>query len=303
VGRIRTWCRKDFPLRVFTLGRSLLLGALIVSGVANAVSAQDEMPPGVSLEVFANGIAAEVPQEADQILLVELSMQAGSTLPLEPDAQTVSLVAMREGELSGKLDTAVEIGRADAEPGQTEQAAAGTEFTLEAGDSALIPAGAVGEMTSGEKPLSALLLVAAPAAADNGTAGVAPDGVTFTPLAAGDTPELDEGALFWLGQFTLQPGASFPGQAQPGVELGAGTAGEFTMKSTGGPGVVVLRDFTHSVSAGEQPAVAEAATGDILTFGAGDAVYFPDGNTVDISNAGSAEAVTLFGGVGPLPAE
>jgi quercetin dioxygenase-like cupin family protein len=288
---------------LFTLGRGLLLGALIVGGIANAVSAQDEMPEGVSLEVFANGIAAEVPQEADQILLVELTMQAGSALPLEPDTQMVSLVAVREGGLSGKLKMPIEIGRADAAPGQTEEAAAGTGFILAAGDSALIPAGAVGEMTSGENPVSALLLVAAPGASDNGNSGVAPEGVTFTPLAAGDTPELDEGALFWLGQFTLQPGASFPGQAQPGAELGAGTVGEFTVKTTGGPGFVILRDFTKSVSAGEQPAVTEGNTGDTVTFGAGDAVYFPDGNTVDISNAGTTEAITLFGGVGPLPAE
>jgi quercetin dioxygenase-like cupin family protein len=288
---------------LFTLGRSLLLGALIVGGVASEVSAQDQMPEGVSLVVFANGIAAEVPQEADQILLVDLAMKADSSLPLEPDAQTVSLVAVREGELSGKLEIAIEIGRADAEPGQTEAAAAGTEFTLSTGDSALIPAGAVGEMTSGENPVSALLLVAAPAAPDNGNSGVAPEGVTFTPLAAGNTPELDEGALFWLGQFTLQPGAMFPGQAQPGAELGAGTSGEFTMKTTGGPGFIVLRDFTKSVLAGEEPAVAEETTGDTVTFGAGDAVYFPDGNTVDISNAGATEAITLFGGVGPLPAE
>ncbi|MDQ2653046.1 MAG: hypothetical protein M3Z20_08370 [Chloroflexota bacterium] len=290
-------------MRLFTLGRGLLLGALIVGGIASVVSAQDEMPEGVSLDVFANGIAAEVPAEADQILLVELTMKAGSALPLEADAQTVSLVAMRDGELSGKLKTAIQIGRADAEPGQTEEVAAGTEFTLAAGDSALVPAGAAGEMTSGENPVTALLLVAAPGASDNGNAGVAPEGVTFTPLAAGDTPELEEGALFWLGQFTLQPGASFPGQAQPGAELGAGTSGEFTMKTTGGPGFVILRDFSESVLAGEQPEVAEETAGDTVTFGAGDAVYFPDGNTVDISNAGSTEAITLFGGVGPLPAE
>jgi hypothetical protein len=49
--------------------------------------------------------------------------------------------------------------------------------------------------------------------------------------------------------------------------------------------------------------VAEETASDTITFGPGDAVYFPDGNTVDISNAGSTEAITLFGGVGPLPAE
>jgi hypothetical protein len=290
-------------LRLFTLGRSLLLGALIAGGIVTAASAQDEMPEGVSLDVFANGIAAEVPQEADQILLLELAMKAGSTLPIEPDTQAVSLVAVREGELTGQLDTQIEIGRADAAPGQTEEIAAGTDFTLAAGDSTLIPAGAVGQIATDSESASALVLVASPSMSDNGNAEVTPDGVTFTPLAAGDTPELHEGALFWLGQFTLQSGAIFPGQAQPGAELGAGTAGEFTMKTTGGPGFVILRDFTKSILAGEQPAVAEEITGDIVMFGAGDAVYFPDGNTVDISNAGSTEAVTLFGGVGPLPAE
>lgn len=290
-------------MRLFTLGRRLLLASLILGSVATAVSAQDEMPEGVTLDVFANGIATEVPEEADQILLIELTMMAGAELPLEPDAQTVSLVAVREGELTGKLDMPLQIGRADAEPGQTEEAAAGDEFTLSAGDSALVPAGAVGEFSSGDDLVSALMLVAAPFRSDDGNADVVPDGVTYTPLAAGDTPQLDEGALFWLGQFTLQPGAAFPGQAQPGAELGAGTEGEFTMKTTGGPGFVVLRDFTKSVLAGEQPTVAEESAGDTITFGAGDAVYFPDGNTVDISNAGSTEAITLFGGVGPLPAE
>ncbi len=290
-------------MRLFTLGRSLLFGALIVGGAASAVSAQDDMPEGVTLEVFANGIAAEVPQEADQILLIELTMMSDSHLPLNPDAQSVTLVAVRDGELTGKLETPLQIGRADAAPGQTEEAAAGTAFTLSAGDSALVPAGAAGEVSSGDNPVSALMLVAAPSMSDDGNAEVVSDGVIYTPLAAGDTPELDAGALFWLGQFTLQPGASFPGQAQPGAELGAGTAGEFTMKTTGGSGSVVLRNFTHSVLNGEEPEVAEANIDNIVTFGAGDAVFFPDGNTVDISNAGTTEAITLFGGVGPLPAE
>lgn len=289
-------------MRLFTLARSLLLGALIAGGVSTA-SAQDEMPEGVSLEVFANGIAAAVPKEANQFLLVELTMTAGAQLPVDPGAQSVTLLAVREGELSGDLDTPIEIGRADAEPGQTEAAAADAAFTLSAGDSALVPAGAGGEISAGDDPVTALMLVAIPFMSDDADARVAPAGVTFTPLAMGDTPELNDGALFWLGEFTLQPGASFPGQAQPGAELGAGTAGEFTMKTTGGPGFVVLRDFTQSVLAGEQPAVAEETAGDTITFGVGDAVYFPDGNTVDISNAGTTEAVTLFGGVGPLPAE
>ena len=290
-------------MRLLTLGRSLLLGTLLLGGVAAAVSAQDDMPAGVTLEVFANGIATAVPADADQILLTELTMVADSALPLEPGALRVSLVAVRAGALSGSLDKSIEIGRADAAPGQTEEASAGTDFTLETGDSALIPAGAVGELQAGNNLVSVLMLSAAPGASDDGNANETPQGVTLTPLAAGDTPDLEEGALFWLGQFTLQPGATFPGQAQPGAELGAGTAGEFTMKTTGGPGFVVLRDFTTSVIAGKEPAVAEETSGDTVTFGAGDAVYFPDGNTVDISNEGSTDAITLFGGVGPLPAE
>jgi quercetin dioxygenase-like cupin family protein len=290
-------------LRLLTLGRSLLLGTLLLGGVAAAVSAQDDMPAGVTLEVFANGIATSVPADADQILLTELTMVADSALPLEPGALRVLLVAVRAGALSGTLDKSIEIGRADAAPGQTEEASAGTGFTLETGDSALIPAGAVGELQAGHNLVSVLMLSAAPGGSDDGNANETPQGVTLTPLAAGDTPALEEGALFWLGQFTLQPGATFPGQAQPGAELGAGTAGEFTMKTTGGPGFVVLRDFTRSVIAGEEPAVAEETSGDTVTFGAGDAVYFPDGNTVDISNEGSTDAITLFGGVGPLPAE
>ena len=290
-------------MHMLSLGRSLLLVTLLAGGLATAVSAQDEMPEGVSLVVFANGIAPVVPPEADQIMLVKLTMTSGSTLPLEADAHSVSLMAVREGELRGTLDTAIEMSRADAEPGQTEEAAAGTEFTLATGDSALIPADAVGEITPTAAGATALVLMAAPSASDDGDAYVAPEGVTYTPLAAGDTPELQAGALFWLGQFTLQPGASFPGQAQPGAELGAGTAGEFTMKTTGGPGSIVLRDFSNSVMAGKEPEIADETAGDTVTFGAGDAVYFPDGNTVDISNAGSTEAITLFGGVGPLPAE
>lgn len=290
-------------MRFFTLGRSLVLGALLLAGVAAPALAQDGMPEGVTLAVFANGIAAEVPAEASQIVLLEVGWQANAVWPVEPDAQAVALVAVRTGELTGALDTAIEIGRHDAEPGQTEQVAAKSAFTLEEGDSALVPAGAVGELKAGDAAASALLFVAAPGMRDDGDAADMPAGVVVTPLAAGDTPKLDGPALIWLGQFTLQPGAMFPGQAQPGAELGAGTAGEFTMKTTGGPGSVVLKDFATAAAHGEQPEVTEATVGDTVTFGAGDAVFFPDGNTVDISNAGDTDAITLFGGIGPLPAQ
>ncbi|MFT4037928.1 MAG: hypothetical protein QM692_07085 [Thermomicrobiales bacterium] len=291
-------------MRIFTLGRSLLLGALVLAGVAAPAFAQDGMPEGVTLEVFANGIAASVPQEASQILLLEVGWQPEATWPVTPDAQAVALVAVRTGELTGTLDTDIEIGRHDAAPGQTEEVAAKSAFTLAEGDSALVPAGAVGELKAGDAATSALLFVAAPAMRDNGDdMADMPEGVTVTPLAAGDTPKLDGPALIWLGQFTLKPGAAFPGQAQPGAELGAGTAGEFTMKTTGGPGVVVLKDFATAAAKGEQPEVTETKVGDTVTFGPGDAVFFPDGNTVDISNEGDTDAITLFGGIGPLPAE
>lgn len=291
-------------MRVFSPGRSLLISALLIFGVVTAAPAQEEMPEGVTLDVFANGVAAEVPQSADQILLVDLTMQPGSVLPLEPDDQLVALVAVREGELEAKLDTPVQVNRAGAAPDAPEDAAAGTAFTLAAGDSALIPAGAVGEVKPGAAVLSALVFLAAPFTSDDGNANVMPQGVTFTPLAAGDTPDLGAGGGFiWLGEFRLEPGAVFPGQAQPGAELGAGTAGEFTIKTTGGPGFIVLTDFTRSVLAGESPQVTEGTTDHTVTFGVGDAVFFPDGNTVDISNEGETEAVTLFGGIGPLPSE
>ncbi|MCA9880091.1 MAG: hypothetical protein KC442_19990 [Thermomicrobiales bacterium] len=291
-------------MRVSCPGRGLLLAALLAFGMATPALAQEQLPEGVTLDVFASGVAADVPQSADQILLVELTMQPGAVLPLEPDDQIVSLVAIREGELEGKLDAPVQINRAGAAPEAAEQATAGTLFTLAAGDSALIPAGAVGEVRPGDAVMSALVFLAAPATSDDGNANVMPQGVTFTPLAAGETPDLGtSGGYIWLGEFKLEPGAMFPGQAQPGAELGAGTAGEFTVKTTGGPGFVVLRDFTRSVLAGESPQVTEETSDDTVTFGADDAVFFPDGNTVDISNEGSTEAVTLFGGIGPLPTE
>ena len=289
--------------RVRPLLALALIVALLISRAA-PVLAQEELPEGVTLDVIASGIAENVPETADQIVLFRLTLEPGAVFPIVPEQGGVALAEVERGVLISRVDGSVHVARADAEPGVEEEISGGETFTLETGDSALYIPNLTGDIRNeGSGDVSLLIMEAAPSAMESGEEMTAlPAGVAVELLAAGETPEMTEGPiLLWIGQFILEPGAAMLGQAQGGAEIAFGEAGTFTLNPSEGPGLVVFRQLGSAVETGEEPVVEPAATGDTITFAAGDAVYFPAGNALDISNAGNEPAIATFGGIAPAP--
>lgn len=283
---------------------SLALTLLLLGQASIVASAQDAMPPGVTLDVIANGMVASLPDDADQMLLMRFVIEPGATIPVEPDSSRVALFETEHGEITVTVDGEASISRATAEPGVTETMAADTPFTLQPGDAATFPAGLKGELqNAGEDSVTLLVLFTAPDMSDDDNMMTPPEGLTVDFLAVGQVPDVgDDGALLWIGRFTLDPGATFPGQSQPGAEVGSGELGVFTMTPTSGTGLTIWRKFPIAMMSGMEPNVEEIAVGQSTTFGAGDATYFGDGS-VDLGNDGDVSATVIFGGIGPAPSE
>lgn len=289
--------------RRMTLTRSILAAAcaLFLSG---PVLAQEQLPEGVTLDIAANAVIESLPDGLDQLVLYRMSLASETRFPIEPGQDGVALVEVEAGTLTANAAAELQISRAGAEPGSIEAAPAGEDLTLEPGDSVLVPDDLTGELRNeGEDEVSLLVLEAvSPTDAGDEEPMTPPAGVAVTLLASGATPELgDDPVLFWIGEFALEPGAAFPGVAQPGVEIAAGLAGAFTMRPMVGPGFTVSRQGEVPVEAAAAPEATPGTVGEPVTFGAGDAVYFPDGNAVDISNEGDSPAIAIFGGIGPAP--
>lgn len=284
---------------------TLVVGIGLLSTLATPALAQDTVPQGVTLDVMANGIS-EVPTEGlDQVILFRMVLDPEAIFALLPELESVALVEVESGELTTVVDGEIDVTPAGSELGTVETMPADEPFTLQEGDSAIFPAGLTGEITNeGSEEASLLIIEVVNTMSVSETESAFPDDITLSLLAGGPAPDLSAGeAMFWLGSFTLEPGAGFAGQAQPGVEVAVGAGGEFTMTSTAGSGLTVMEQLAAAVDAGEETTTAVAAPGDTLTFAEGDAVYFPQGNAVDISNEGGEAATAIYGGVGPAPEE
>lgn len=147
----------------------LLLG-LLVAGPSAATLAQDDatpaaeedfqLPEGVSFETLGYGTAENLPPTGD-ILLFRLRLEPGASFPVDPDPSP-GLVAIEEGSVTTSLDAPIAVLRAAGEgtpfPVETEQVEAGTEVTLEAGDSAVVQGGVSGEIRNDGDEEAVLLL-------------------------------------------------------------------------------------------------------------------------------------------------
>ena len=137
-----------------------------------------ELPEGVSFAPLAYGTAAELPPAPAELFLFRIGLEPGASFPLEPET-SVALAYVEAGELTANLEIPMTVLRA-AGPGtpfpeQTEAFAAGEEFTMGAGDSAIFPQEAAGELRNdGDEPVSLLVADVGPAAdGDEGTPGAA----------------------------------------------------------------------------------------------------------------------------------
>lgn len=105
-------------------------------------------PPGLTFETLAYGPVAMLPPAPAIAVIDRITIAPGATLPGEPGDPGFSLLYVERGTLSVRADTALDVTRATAltatlaTPGATpalEEVAAGTDFTLAAGDSAAFP--------------------------------------------------------------------------------------------------------------------------------------------------------------------
>ena len=181
--------RVSVPVSVLVV---VLLGLVAAVGVPRlGAGAQEGTPPageefappeGVTFEPLGFGTAEELPAAPADLLLARFGLEPGAVFPIEAGDPSVALVVVQEGALTVRVEAPVRVVRAAtiaafATPGaeegavpEPEEVAAGTEFTLEAGDSFVFPPNVAGEARNdGQERAVALVAFVAPLEGDGGT--------------------------------------------------------------------------------------------------------------------------------------
>ena len=161
----------------------LLVGVAVGAWFGPGATAQEGTPPaeeefalpeGVTFAPLAYGTAEELPAAPADLVLFRFGLEPGATFQLDEDDPSVALAYVEEGALTVTMETPMTVLRAAGDetpfPEQMDLIKAGTEFTLEEGDSAIFPANVEGEIRN-EGDESATLLVAqvAPLEGEAGT--------------------------------------------------------------------------------------------------------------------------------------
>ncbi|MDQ3694677.1 MAG: hypothetical protein M3464_13775 [Chloroflexota bacterium] len=161
---------------------AVLLAALMLSGplVGSAVAqeatptAEEFAPDGVRFDLLGISTATELPGVPADFVLVRFTIEPGAGFPIEEDDPSVALAYVESGALTARVEAPIHVTRAAliaafTTPGTAEEltgpeeVAAGTEFTLESGDSAFFPPNGEGEIRNdGEEPAVALVAIVAP---------------------------------------------------------------------------------------------------------------------------------------------
>ena len=174
---------------------ALVLVGLLVAGHAATTVAQEGTPAagegfappeGVAFEPLGFGTADELPAAPADLVLLRFTIDPGAGFPIEADDPSVGFVYVEAGALTFRVEAPIRVTRAAtiaafATPGAIEagavpgpeEVAAGTEFTLEAGDSVVIPANVGGELRNdGQEQAEGLVVLVGP-----------PEGGEATPVA------------------------------------------------------------------------------------------------------------------------
>ena len=152
----------------------VLLGGFAVGRLSVATTAQEGTPPadefvapeGVAFAPLGFGIAEELPTAPAEFGLFRITFEPGASLPAEEDYPSVALIYVESGALTIQIEAPFQVVRAAtieafATPGAVEEGAvpgpeevpAGTEVTLEAGDSVVFPPNVPGEIRNdGDEP-------------------------------------------------------------------------------------------------------------------------------------------------------
>ncbi len=129
------------------------------------------------------GTAEELPAAPADLLLFRVTLDPGASIPAEEGDPAVVLLYVESGSLTIQIEAPLQVTRAAtieafATPGAVEEGAdlgpeevaAGTEVTLEAGDSAVLPPNAPGELRNdGDEPVVGLGALVAPIQEDGAT--------------------------------------------------------------------------------------------------------------------------------------
>lgn len=101
-------------------------------------------PPGLAFESLAFGPVATLPPVPAFAAIDRITLAPGANLPGEPGDPTFAILYVERGTVTVRADAQLGVTRAAAlaAPGTlpaTEEVAAGTDFTLAAGDSTVFP--------------------------------------------------------------------------------------------------------------------------------------------------------------------
>jgi quercetin dioxygenase-like cupin family protein len=138
---------------------TLVFGFFASQGMNPSTSAQDATPPaeqqagvpeGVSFVTLASGTIDVLSPGTANLALGRIRIAPGATVPFDPTDPTVDLLYMAGGTLTFRIEAPMSVARGAQEgtpaPNVPEDIAAGTEFTMSDGDSALFPPNAAGEV-------------------------------------------------------------------------------------------------------------------------------------------------------------
>ena len=150
-----------------------------------------EVPEGVTFTPLGFGTAQELPTAPADFFLLRFALDPGAGFPIEADDPSVGFVYVESGTITFRIEAPIQVVRAatiaafamlgpdESAVPAPEQIAAGTEFTLAAGDSAVVPGNTAGEIRNdGSAPAVALVTLVGPP--EDGEAG--------TPMAGTPAP-------------------------------------------------------------------------------------------------------------------
>ena len=132
---------------------------LVSQGMSPGTLAQDAtpaseqqagVPEGVTFVNLASGTVDVLAPGTANLALGRIRLAPRATLPIAPTNPSVNLVFMGSGTLTFRVEAPMSVARTASAgtpvPTESEEIAAGTEFTLSEGDSALFPPNAAGEV-------------------------------------------------------------------------------------------------------------------------------------------------------------
>ncbi len=143
------------PLLVVILVSLVVVGRGSQTTLAQeGTPAADEFAPpeGISFMPLGFGTTEQLPTTPADFILARFSLDPGAIFPIDASDPSVTFVVIESGTVTFQVEAPITITRAAtiaafAPPGVDESAvpapeeiAAGTEFTMEAGDSAFFPA-------------------------------------------------------------------------------------------------------------------------------------------------------------------